>query len=186
MQSHTIPTHSSLNIHLGPCLDQHPARGVVAMRGSYMERGAPVLRGCVGGLWTGRGGWWKQGNVGEESDWGSHGLPMDNLRICDGMGAAHANRLQGLAISMSLKVINLKVIAMHAIRCSCYRRLGILFDRPPDTSGWLGDAPLPRIRYCQRHMSIPRRPMSDWSPNSVTLHMLLCHCQISPKPCYPS
>ena len=51
----------------------------------------------------GRGGWWKQGNEDEESDKGNHGLGMDDLRNCQGMGAAHANRLQGLAITRSRK-----------------------------------------------------------------------------------
>ena len=75
-----------------------------------------------------------QGNVDEESDWGSHGLRMDDLRNCQGRGAAHANRLQGLAISRSRKVVNLKWIVTHAIQCSCYWRLRIWSDRLPDPS----------------------------------------------------
>ena len=60
---------------------------------------------------------WRAG-MNEESDWGSHGLGMDDLQNCQGRGAAHANRLQGLAISRSRKVVILKCIAMHSIQCS--------------------------------------------------------------------
>ena len=35
-----MPTHVILCIHLGPCLDQHPACDLVAMLGSQMEGGA--------------------------------------------------------------------------------------------------------------------------------------------------
>ena len=49
-----------------------------------------------------------RGNVDDISDWGSHGLEMDDLRNYQGTGAAHANRLQGLAITRSRKVMNLK------------------------------------------------------------------------------
>ena len=60
-QSHSEPTHITLSIHLGPCLDQHPACGLVATQGSAMERGPLVLleggRGGGGGmLWEGRDG----------------------------------------------------------------------------------------------------------------------------------
>jgi len=58
-------------------------------------------------------------DVDEKSDRVTNGLEMDHLRIFQGRGAAHANRLQGLAISRSRKVVNLKRIAMHAIQCSC-------------------------------------------------------------------
>ena len=126
-------------------------------------------RGGRGVLWEGeRGLAGCRAGIDEESDWGSHGLGVDGLRNCQGRGAAHANRFQDLAISRSRKVMNLKWIATHSIQCSCYWRLRILSDRLPDTSGWLGDAPLPRIRYCQRHMGIPRRHMSNRSPYMVT------------------
>ena len=41
---HTVITHVIYSISLGPCLDQHPACGLVAIRGSEMERGGLVLR----------------------------------------------------------------------------------------------------------------------------------------------
>ena len=44
IQSHTMPTHFILSIHLGPCLEQHPACDLVATRGSEMERGVLALR----------------------------------------------------------------------------------------------------------------------------------------------
>ena len=37
-------THFILRIHLGTCLDQHPACGLVAIPGSEMERGVLALR----------------------------------------------------------------------------------------------------------------------------------------------
>ena len=49
IQSHTMPTHAILSIHLGPCFDQHAACGLVAIRGSEMERGPLVLQGGRGG-----------------------------------------------------------------------------------------------------------------------------------------
>jgi len=58
--------------------------------------------------------------MNEESDWGSHGLGMDDLRNCQGRGAAHANRLRDLAITGNRNVMYLKWIATHAIQCSCY------------------------------------------------------------------
>ena len=83
-------------------------------------------------LWEGeRGLAGCRGGKDEESDWGSHGLGMDDLRNCQGRGAAHANRLQGLAITRSRNVMNLIVIATHSIQCSCYWRLRILSDRLP-------------------------------------------------------
>jgi len=40
-----------------------------------------------------------RGEVDKESDRGNHGLWMDDMQNCQRMGAAHTNRLQGLAIS---------------------------------------------------------------------------------------
>jgi len=57
-------------------------------------------------------------DVMNDIDTGSYGLGMDDLRNYQGMVAAHADRLQGLAISASRKV-NVKVVAMHYIRCCC-------------------------------------------------------------------
>ena len=79
--------------------------------------------GDLGGGERGDGGC--RGGIDEESDRGSHGLGMDDLRNCQGRGAAHANRLQDLAISRSRKVANFKCITTHAIRCNCYWRLRI-------------------------------------------------------------
>ena len=45
IQSHTMPTHIIQSIHLGPCLDQHPACGLMAPEGSKIERGALELQG---------------------------------------------------------------------------------------------------------------------------------------------
>ena len=116
-----MQTHFIQSIHLGPCLNQHPACGLVAKPGSEMERGGLVLRGGGGDLGEGeRGDRGCRGGIDEESDWGSNGLGMDDLRNCQGRGAAHANRLQGLAITTSRKVVKLKLIATHAIQCSCY------------------------------------------------------------------
>jgi len=39
-----MPTHEIHSIQLGPCLDQHPACGLLAMHGSKVERGELVLR----------------------------------------------------------------------------------------------------------------------------------------------
>ena len=105
-----MPTHSILSIHLGPCLDQHPACGLVATPGSDMERGGLPLRGGEGGDLGGgeRDGGGCRGGIDEESDWGSHGLGMDDLQNCQDTGAAHANRLRGLAITRRPKVVNLK------------------------------------------------------------------------------
>jgi len=60
-QSHTMPTHFILSIHLGPCLDQHPACGLVASRGSPVERGPLVLwrRRGEGGFLEGGERWGK-------------------------------------------------------------------------------------------------------------------------------
>ena len=44
-------------------------------------------------------GW--EGDVDEENDWANRVLRMDDLRNHQGRGTAHANRLQGLAISRS-------------------------------------------------------------------------------------
>jgi len=49
IQSQTMTTYITQSIHLGPCLDQHPACGLVAILGSVMERGG-LGRG-VGMLW---------------------------------------------------------------------------------------------------------------------------------------
>ena len=70
---------------------------------------------CGSGERGGRGG----GEIDKEGDGRKYGLEMAWLRNCQGRGAAHTNRLQGLAISKSRKVVNSKVIAMHSIRCSC-------------------------------------------------------------------
>jgi len=43
-----MPTHFIQSIHLGPCLDQYPACGLVALPGSEMERGALGLLGGEG------------------------------------------------------------------------------------------------------------------------------------------
>jgi len=116
-----VPTHFILSIHLGPCLDQHPACGLVAIVGSDMERGPLVLGLRTWVLWEGeRGVAGERGGIYEESDLGSYGLGMDGLRNCQGRGAAHANRFRGLAITISRNVVNLKWIAMHGIQCSCY------------------------------------------------------------------
>ena len=122
IQSHTMPTHAIQSIHIGPCLDQHPACGLLATPGSEMERGGLALwegeGGDLGGGERGDGGC--RGGIDEESDWGSHGLRMVDLRNCQGSGAAHSNSLQCLAITRSRKVLKLKLISTHTIRCSCY------------------------------------------------------------------
>ena len=120
IQSQTMTTYIIQSIHLGPCFDQHPACGLVAILGSLMERGGLGLRleGWGGRDALGRserGDGRCRGGIDEESNRSSQKLGVDDLRICDGMGAAHANRLQGLAISRSRKVVYLKWIAMHAI-----------------------------------------------------------------------
>jgi len=61
---------------------------------------------ALGGEERGDGGC--RGGIDEESDWGSHGLGMDDLQNCQDTGAAHANRLRGLAITRRPKVVNLK------------------------------------------------------------------------------
>ena len=75
-----------------------------------MERGGLVLRGMGGGALGGgeRGDGGCRASVDEESNSGSHGLRVDGLRNWQGRGAAHANRLQDLAITTSRKIINLK------------------------------------------------------------------------------
>ena len=87
-------------------------------------RGVHWYCGGAGGggeLWEGRARWWNgRDDVDEESDWGSHELGVDDLLNRQDKGAVHANRLQGLAIFRSRKVVNLKWIAMHAIQCCCY------------------------------------------------------------------
>ena len=113
-----MPTHFILSIHLGTCLDQHPACGLVAIPGSEMERGALELRagggrgGALGGESSVKEG---RGGIYEESDRCSHRLGMEDLQNCHGRGAAHANRLQGLAISAGQIVVNLIWIAMYSI-----------------------------------------------------------------------
>ena len=47
---YSIETHTILYIHIGPCLDQHPACGIMAPPGSDMERGALELRGGALGV----------------------------------------------------------------------------------------------------------------------------------------
>jgi len=44
-------------------------------------------------LWEGQRGNVGRGNVFEESDRGGHGVGVDDLRSCQGMGAAYVNRL---------------------------------------------------------------------------------------------
>jgi len=60
-----MPTHCSVSIHFGPCLDQHQTCGLVAIQGSAMERGVPGLWGDGGmGGWLcgkGREEWYIQG-----------------------------------------------------------------------------------------------------------------------------
>jgi len=53
-----MKTYTIQSIHLGPCLDQHTACGLVAIPGSEMERGDLVLREGMGGgmLWEEREG----------------------------------------------------------------------------------------------------------------------------------
>ena len=71
-------------------------------------------------LWEGESGIAETGgNKDEESDKGSHGLRMDDIRNCQGMGATHANSFKGFVITRSLKVVNLKWITTRTIRCSC-------------------------------------------------------------------
>ena len=107
-----------LSIHLGPCLDQYPACGSVALLGSPLERGGLDLR--KGGGYDAFGGVSgvvkERSEVDSESDWASHGLGMDNLRNHQSMGVSHANRLQGLAIAARRKFMNMKVTAIHYIR----------------------------------------------------------------------
>ena len=55
-----MPTHTILSIHLGPCLDQHTACGLMTTRGGEMEWGGLVLRAWVAmggesGGWLGEG-----------------------------------------------------------------------------------------------------------------------------------
>jgi len=89
-------THFILSIHLGPCLDQHPACDLVATLGCGVERGELVLRengrgkhdlGGARGVASGRGG------ADEDSDWGKHELGMDDLWNCQDKGAAHLNQI---------------------------------------------------------------------------------------------
>ena len=63
-----------------------------------MEWGVLALRGrdALGGERGVAGG---DDEVDEESGKCIHGLGMDDMRNCQGMGVAQANRLQGLAIS---------------------------------------------------------------------------------------
>ena len=81
----------------------------MAIVGSDMERGPLVLGLQTWVLWEGETGVaGERGGIDEESDWGSHGLGVDDLRNCQGRGAAHANRLRGLVITRSRKLVNLK------------------------------------------------------------------------------
>jgi len=56
-----MPTHLILSIHLGPCLDQHPAYGLVAILGSVMERVVLGLQLGEDALEVERGVAWKRG-----------------------------------------------------------------------------------------------------------------------------
>ena len=73
-----------------------------------MERGPLVLRGEGVALGVQKGVVWRVEGRYEESVWDSHGLGMDDLQNCQDTGAAHANRLRGLAITRRPKVVNLK------------------------------------------------------------------------------
>ena len=107
IQSHTMPTHFIISIHLGPCLDQHPACGLVAIPGSVMERGVARLRGegQDNALRKERGVANATAKVGKQSDRGNNGQGMDALRYCHGKGTAHVNRFHGLANPASRRVV---------------------------------------------------------------------------------
>jgi len=72
-------THPFYSIHIGPCLDQHPARSHKAIFGSEMERRVLVLRGWVGDVLDERNKHILQrggGKGGEMGGSGNHRLRM--------------------------------------------------------------------------------------------------------------
>ena len=119
------PIQQSITYNANSHYPKHPPWPLPRSASGMRPRGLSRQRNGEGCTWTvgvrgrGGGGCFGRRDRRVAGDWVNHWLGMDALRNHQGMVAAHANRFQGLAISASQNVVNLKGMAIHAIQFCC-------------------------------------------------------------------